>query len=172
MSPVIMDANGTLTAGTEGSFTINGTAIPAATYTESGALPSGVTLSPSGILSGTPAAGTGGLYPITLTASNGILPDYSEQFDLTIDEAPAITSANHATFTTGIAGTFTVTTTGVPSYPDISESGALPAGVTFTQNALTAQWVLSGTPAGRQVATRSRSPPAMGYRLPTHSRSR
>ena len=47
--------------------------------------------------------------------------------------APAITSASSATFTAGTAGSFTVTTTGTPT-PTLSESGALPSGVTFIDN--------------------------------------
>ncbi len=54
---------------TAGSFTATATGYPVAmTFSEFGALPSGVTLSTAGILSGTPAAGTGGSYPITITA--------------------------------------------------------------------------------------------------------
>ena len=49
---------------------------PAATITESGALPSGVTFTDNGngtaTLAGTPAAGTNGSYPITITAANGV----------------------------------------------------------------------------------------------------
>lgn len=58
---------------------------------------------------------------------------------LTVDAAPAITSANKTTFTVGTAGSFTVTATGFPA-PSVSESGTLPGGVTF------AGGVLSGTP--------------------------
>jgi hypothetical protein len=47
--------------------------------------------------------------------------------------APAITSANTATITYSTLGTFTVTTTGVPT-PSLTESGALPGGVTFADN--------------------------------------
>jgi hypothetical protein len=58
----------------------------------------------------------------------------SQSGSVTIDEPPAITSANAAAFTAGVAGTFTVTTTGYPT-PALSETGtALPAGVTFTDN--------------------------------------
>ena len=56
--------------------------------------------------------------------------------------APNITSPNAATFTVGTAGTFAVTATGT-SPVSLSESGALPAGVTFN----TSTGVLGGTPA-------------------------
>jgi DNA-binding beta-propeller fold protein YncE len=132
-SPVIYSLVGSgFTAGTYGTFTISGSALPAATYSETGALPSGLTLSPSGVLSGTPAAGTGGVYPITLTASNGVAPDYSQAFTLDIDGPPAFTSADEATFDTGVYSTFIMTTTGYPG-PVFSESGALPTGVSFDE---------------------------------------
>ncbi len=47
--------------------------------------------------------------------------------------APAITSANAASFTYGVAGTFTVTTTGGP-LPVIATVSTLPSGVTLTDN--------------------------------------
>ena len=55
-----------------------------------------------------------------------------------MDRRP-FTSANHAAFTEGMAGTFTPTATGAPT-PTITESGPLPTGVTFTGT------VLTGTP--------------------------
>jgi hypothetical protein len=58
---------------------------------------------------------------------------------------PAITSANSTTFTAGSAGTFTVTTTGVPT-PALSKTGTLPTGVTFVDNG-NGTATLSGTPA-------------------------
>ena len=42
------------------------------TFTEAGNLPSGVSFSSMGQLSGTPLAGTGGTYPVAITASNGV----------------------------------------------------------------------------------------------------
>ncbi len=65
--------------------------------------------------------------------------------------APAITSATGATFTESSAGTFTVTTTGVPT-PAITETGALPSGVTFTDNA-NGTATLAGTPAAATSGT-------------------
>ncbi len=139
-SPVIYSSGADFTVGTYGSFGISGSALPAASYTETGALPAGVTLSTAGVLSGTPAAGTAGLYSITVTASNGVAPDYSQAFTLEVDDVPAITSADEATFTTGVADSFTMTAYGYPP-PAFSESGALPSGVTFSS-----EGVLSGTP--------------------------
>jgi YVTN family beta-propeller protein len=121
-------------------FTASGEPLP--TFTENGPLPSGITLNPDGLLSGTPAAGTEGVYPITVVASNGIAPDFSLPFTLNVDEVPSITSAGEVTFNTGAAGSFTVTATGFPA-PVLSESGALPAGVTFDST----DGVLAGTPA-------------------------
>jgi hypothetical protein len=51
-----------------------------------------------------------------------------------VDQPPAITSANTASFALGAASSFTVTTTGFPIPTSITESGNLPAGVTFTNN--------------------------------------
>jgi hypothetical protein len=62
--------------------------------------------------------------------------------------APAITSANNATFTGGSAGTFTVMDTGSPT-PTSSETGILPTGVSFDA----ATGVLAGTPTSYGVFT-------------------
>jgi hypothetical protein len=58
--------------------------------------------------------------------------------------APAITSASGTTFISGTAGTFTVIATGYP-VPTLSETGALPSGVTFTNNG-NGTATLAGTP--------------------------
>jgi hypothetical protein len=112
-------SSATFTAGTSGSFEVTTSGFPNAALSESGTLPSGVTFTDNGdgtgTLAGTPAAGTGGRYPITLTASNGVSPDATQSFTLTVAEAPSITSADHATFSAGSAGTFTVTTAGHPA---------------------------------------------------------
>jgi hypothetical protein len=58
--------------------------------------------------------------------------------------APAFTSGASVTFQTGVASSFTVTTTGSPT-PTITESGALPAGIKFVDNG-DGTATLSGTP--------------------------
>ena len=84
-------------------------------------------------LAGTPAAGAGGVYPLTITAGNGISPAARQDFTLTVEQSPGITSAAEVTFTTGQAATFTLTSSGFPTAA-LSAQGALPAGVTFTDN--------------------------------------
>ncbi len=145
-APAITSADTTtFTVGTSGSFSVTATGSPAPTFSEIGALPTGVTLNPtSGVLSGPPATGTAGSYPITITASNGVSPDATQAFTLLVNQAPAITSANTATFTVGKSGSFSVTATGSPT-PSLSEIGALPGGVTFTDNH-NGTATLAGTP--------------------------
>src|SRR6185369_16936632 len=132
-APAITSASSTtFTVGTAGTFTVTANGYPAPTFTRSGTLPTGVSFNTTtGVLSGTPAAGTGGVYPLTIGAVNGVLPNASQSFTLTVNEAPAISSANNTTFIAGTAGSFNVTTTGYP-VPARSEAGVLPAGVTFT----------------------------------------
>ena len=111
----------------------------ATTITETGSLPSGVSFTDNGngtaTLAGTPASGTSGSYPLTFSATN-TTGTRQQSFTLTVqpaNSAPVITSADHATFAKGSAGSFTVTTTGFPT-ATITKTGTLPAGVTFTDN--------------------------------------
>src|SRR5208283_1836689 len=141
-APAITSASSkTFTEGAASSFTVTATGFPAPTIAESGALPGGVTFN-AGVLSGTPTAN--GTFPITFTASNGILPNAVQNFTLTVDQAPAITSASGTTFAQGAASSFTVTATGFP-VPSITESGALPNGVTFNAGVLSETPTASGT---------------------------
>ena len=93
----------TFTAGTNGTFTVTTSGYPVAALTESGNLPTGVSLTDNGdgtaTISGTPAAGTGGTYSVTIGASNGVSPDATQSFTLTVNEAPSITSGASTTFT-------------------------------------------------------------------------
>ena len=138
----------TFTVGTFGSFRFTSSGFPPPTFSETGALPNGVTLdSTTGVLSGTPAAGTGGVYPITIDVENGV-SDPTQSFSLTVDQAAAITSAASGTLTVGTHGSLTVTDTGFPT-PTLTEGGALPAGISFDP----ARGTLSGTPAAGTAGT-------------------
>jgi hypothetical protein len=107
-----------------------------------------VTLSAGSATSGSNTTLTPGVHTITAiysgdsshSGSTGTLSG-----GLVVKQAPAITSANTATFTVGTASSFTVTTTGYP-VPSITESGSLPSGVSFVDNH-NGTGTLSGTPA-------------------------
>jgi uncharacterized repeat protein (TIGR01451 family) len=141
-------------AGSAGTFTVTTSSYPAnaALSITSGSLPTGVTFTDNGdgtaTLAGTTEATAGGTYPVTISATNGISPAGSQNFVLTVNQAPAITSANAVAFTEGVADSFTVTTTGFPTGASmaISSSGSLPGGVTFTDNG-DGTATLAGTPA-------------------------
>ena len=86
--PAITSANSaTFVVGAAGTFTVTATGFPTPTITLSDTLPGGVTFSDNGTatLAGTPASGTVGVYPLTFTASNGILPDATQNFTLTVN---------------------------------------------------------------------------------------
>lgn len=151
-APAITSANSaTFTVGQAGSFTFTATGSPAPTFALSGcSLPAGVGLnSASGLLSGTPAAGTGGTYSCTLTAQNGVGNPATQSFTLTVNQAPAITSANNATFSVGQAGSFTFTASGFPASSFSLSGCSLPAGVSLNGSS----GVLSGVPASGTDAT-------------------
>jgi hypothetical protein len=135
-------------AGPPQVFTSTGT--PTAHLTESGAtLPSGVTFQDNGdgtgTLSGTPASGTTGSYTITIAATNGTAPDATLSFTLTVDQAAAISGPASDTFTVNQTGSDSFVATGSP-IPAVSETGALPVGVTFVDNG-SGTGTLAGTPA-------------------------
>jgi hypothetical protein len=142
-------ASTTFATGTPGSFSVTATGVPTPSLSVSGSRPSGITFTDNGdgtaTLAGTPAAGTGGNYPLTITAANGILPNATQSFTLTVNQSPAITSAASATFTVGSAGSLTVTTSGFPT-PALTVSGSRPSGITFTDNG-DGTATLAGTPA-------------------------
>src|SRR5205814_1824943 len=129
-----------------GTFTFTTSGYPpAAIVKTNGNLPGGVTYDESTrTLAGTPAKV--GTYPMTFTASNGISPNAVQAFRLVVGQAPAFTSADHATFTVGANGTFSVTTTGYPAPSIVRTGDALPSGVTFAALG-NGTGILSGTPA-------------------------
>jgi N-acetylneuraminic acid mutarotase len=63
----------------------------------------------------------------------GWLNDFWEFSPAPSSVAPTITSDNSAIFVAGVAGSFTVMATGTPA-PALSESGAMPGGVTFSSS--------------------------------------
>jgi hypothetical protein len=90
-APAITSASSdTFGLGLFNSFTVTDTGSPTPTLSESGALPTGVTFDPStGLLSGTPDAGTGGTYDLTFFANNGVNPLAIQSFELTVTPGPS-----------------------------------------------------------------------------------
>jgi hypothetical protein len=143
-SLAITSANSTtFTVGVPGSFqvTANATSL---TFTATG-LPMGLTISSAGSISGTPVSSVGSPYSAVITVIDGFGNIATQKLTLTVDQVPAITSANSTAFTVNAAGSFTVTTNGNPK-ASLSESGALPSGVTFADNG-NGTATLAGTPA-------------------------
>src|SRR5204862_5317527 len=105
-APAITSANNvTFQTGVAGTFSVTTTGFPtnaSMVISETGALPGGVTLvnnnDGTATLAGTPNAGTGGIYSITIGANNGVTPNAAQSFTLTVNQAPAITSATSTTF--------------------------------------------------------------------------
>ncbi len=145
-APTFVSVSSTnFTAGTYGVFNLATIGYPSVTSISltSGSLPLGITYDSSTMtLSGTPAAGTGGTYPLAFSASNGISPSASQNFTLTVNEAPAFVSASSTTFARDAAGTFSVAATGYPAPSIHLTSGTPPSGVAYNSST----GILSGTP--------------------------
>jgi Ca2+-binding RTX toxin-like protein len=125
----------TFASGGAGSFLVSAGGYPTPSIAASGDLPPGLTFvddgNGMGRLSGTPAPGDSGVYHFSLTASNGIDPAAEGSYLIDIVQAPVISSAGSATFPAGFASSFTIRAGGFPA-PVLSEAGALPTGVSFT----------------------------------------
>nr|MDP9194962.1 putative Ig domain-containing protein [Acidobacteriota bacterium] len=136
-------ANATGPAGSPFSETFTQTgAIGSATFTTSSTLPTGLTLSTAGVLSGTPTQG--GTFPITVlvTDANGCTGT-SATYNLIIT-CPTITVTNPANANGTASSAFSETFTsagGVGASTFTLATGTLPAGLTLAANG-----VLSGTP--------------------------
>ncbi len=142
----------TFTTGTPGTFQVTTSGIPNPTLINDASakscslsiLPTGLTFIDNGDGTGTIESTTltpSGTYTLCLTASNCVSPAATQTFTLTVSASPSITSNDSDTFIAGTAGSFPVTTTGlpVPSISDASFSGCtptspLPPGLTFTDN--------------------------------------
>ena len=134
----------TATVGTLYTYLIATTGTPAPTLSIANK-PAWLSLT-GNVLSGTPtAAGTAS--NIVVTPSNGVGPNATQTFSITVNPvpvAPAITSTAPTTATVGTAYTYTITSTGTPA-PTLSVTGQ-PSWLTLSGN------ILSGTPTSAGTA--------------------
>ena len=110
-SPSITSASAVaFSVGSPGSYTLTASGSPSPTFNLSGTLPSGVTFNTTtGVLSGTPAAGTAGTYNLLFTATNDLPPDATRGVTLTVLPALALSVA----ITTPANGSKTATLTSI-----------------------------------------------------------
>jgi hypothetical protein len=125
------------------SFTYTNSGYPAPTFSvTSGTLPTGLTLSSAGVISGTPTAS--GTYTGTVTASNGVGASAMQNFSIAVGVPAAPAFTNGPPSTTALlnaAYSFTYTTSGFPPPTFSVTSGTLPTGLN-----LSSAGVISGTP--------------------------
>ncbi len=146
-APLIVSPNATSFAeGVNGNFTVTATGHPRPSFLLVGKLPAGATFVDNGNYTASLGgiATVSGLFQFTIEATNGVLPNANQSFSLTVTQLPVITSASSATFIQGQNSSFTVTSSGYTT-PQITETGALPVGITFVQGG-SGTAVLSGLP--------------------------
>ena len=133
------------------SFAVTSSGFPLPTLTESGSLPDGVSFNYSfgsgeAVIAGTPASGTAGIYPITITASNGVGTPITQNFTLTVTGPVPDLGITTTSLPNGQVGStysqVLAATGGLPSYTWSISSGNLPAGLTFDQST----GMIAGTP--------------------------
>ena len=110
----------------------------------SGALPAGVTLSPSGVLSGTPTAF--GTFPFAVTVADAGSPAQTRSLSTSIVIAPTALAITTTSLAAGTKSTYysqnLQVTGGTPAYAWSITAGGLPAGLGLTSSGL-----LSGAPS-------------------------
>jgi Putative Ig domain len=171
-APAITSASSTsFFVGSAGSFHATASGSPAPTFSNTAfsgctpsILPSGVTFSSNGLLSGTPGSGAVGTYTVCINAANGVSPNTTQKFTLSIDTETLVISSgavSGATSSTPNLGPITVrrqTGSGTP----ITTGGALTvnltsspsSGATFGLSQFASAPVTSMTiPSGQSTAT-------------------
>ena len=121
---------------------------PAPAISTASPLPGGVTVHDNGngtaALEGTPTPGVGGVFPVTLVATNGIGAPVDQSFTLTVYDVPTVSLPATDTITGGQAMTpVTFNYTGYPA--PLLKAKNLPKGITLVNNN-NGTATISGTP--------------------------
>lgn len=137
------------------TFTLASGGLAPLSWSETGALPTGLTLSAGGVLSGTPHQA--GSFPITVSVQDSSNPHQtaSQGFTIQINNpaAPTITTASLPNGTVGTAYNQTIQATGgLAPYSWSVSAGTLPAGLNLGSST-TNSVALSGTPTSAASST-------------------
>ena len=136
-APSIKQEGGAAVVGQQKTDRITATGYPKPTFTEAGALPSGMTFvsgNGSAEITGTPGPGTGSEYYINITATNSQGTD-TEPYDLTVQQNPLFPADFCPADMT--VGEYVHDDESVAAYPPffgLDENNALPDGIAFNQN--------------------------------------
>ena len=95
-----------------------------------GVLPTGLSLSSAGVISGTPTVL--GSFSGTVTASNGTAPAATQNFTIVIGTPPTITSAAPVNGPINVAYNHTYSASGTATITFAVTSGALPTGLSLS----------------------------------------
>jgi uncharacterized protein YhjY with autotransporter beta-barrel domain len=152
LTPTTLPAAVALTAYSQ-SLSANGGTAPYTFTIASGALPSGLSLSSSGVLSGTPTVTGGYTFSVHATdSSTGTAAPFSGATSYTLNISPPAITVTPATLPDGAQGTAynqpLSASGGTGPYTYAIATGKLPAGLT-----LSTAGVISGTPTGTGTAT-------------------
>jgi Putative Ig domain len=156
------------TAGTAYSATLSesGGTSPYKWTIASGALPTGLILSSTGAISGTPT-GPAGNSSVTFHLTDAAGASASQAITIKVNPPPTltITTASLPAGTIGTAYSQTLQATGgVPPYSWSLTAGTLPAGLT-----LNSAGVISGTPTGTSTSTSNFTVTVTDSQTPTHA---
>jgi hypothetical protein len=117
------------------------------TWAPAGALPAGLSLSPAGVLSGTPT--TAGTQIVNVQVTDASNDSTSRAFDLRVFIPPSVSTSSLPDAFVGVAYSATLSGTGgLPPYQWRVSVGALPSGMTLSSSG-----VLSGVPDTAGTAT-------------------
>ncbi|HEY4356473.1 MAG TPA: putative Ig domain-containing protein [Acidobacteriaceae bacterium] len=142
LSPLTLPAGIVNTAYTSTTLSATGGTAPYTYTVTTGTLPAGITLSPAGVLAGTPTAA--GSFPIVVTATDNTSRTGTASYTITVTAAPVIT-ISPTTLNAGSVGSpytsvqFSAANGATPY--TWAETGTLPTGITLSPGGL-----LSGTP--------------------------
>ena len=140
--------SGTVAAAYNQTITASGGTTPYSFAVTAGALPAGLTLSVSGVLSGTPTSGGTFNFTVTGTDASGAPGPFSGSQAYTVTIAAPTLTLSSATLTGGTRGSLysasiTAATGGTAPYAYAVTAGAVPSGLTLNA----ASGAISGTPS-------------------------